>query len=30
MNKIDSTVMKETRYIAAWVIILSVIMEAVF
>lgn len=30
MNKIDSTVIKETKYIAVWVIILSVIMEAVF
>lgn len=30
MNKIDSTVIKETKYIAAWVIIFSVVMEAVF
>lgn len=30
MAKTDNTVIKETKYIAAWVIILSVIMEAVF
>ena len=30
MNKIDSTVIKETKYIAAWVIILSVVMDSVF
>lgn len=30
MAKIDNTVLKETKYIAAWVIILSVVMEAVF
>lgn len=28
--KIDKTVMRETKYIAAWVIILSLIMQAVF
>ncbi len=30
MKKIDTTVIKETKYIAIWVILLSVIMEAVF
>lgn len=30
MKKTDRTVLKETKYIAAWVIILSVVMEAVF
>ncbi len=30
MAKIDKTVLRETRYIAFWVIIFSVIMEAVF
>ncbi|MBQ7338368.1 MAG: hypothetical protein IJW40_12165 [Clostridia bacterium] len=30
MNKIDQTVRRETGYIAAWVLILSVIMQAVF
>ncbi|MBQ3970290.1 MAG: hypothetical protein II685_07400 [Clostridia bacterium] len=30
MSKIDDTVRRETVYIAAWVIILSVIMQAVF
>lgn len=30
MAKIDNTVLRETKYIAAWVIILSVVMEAVF
>ena len=30
MKKIDPTVLKETKYIAAWVIILSVFAEAVF
>lgn len=30
MAKTDDTVIKETKYIAAWVIILSVIMEAIF
>ena len=30
MNKIDKTVLRETRYIAFWVIIFSVVMEAVF
>ncbi len=30
MNKIDKTVLRETRYIALWVVIFSVIMEAVF
>lgn len=30
MMKTDNTVLRETKYIAAWVIILSVVMEAVF
>lgn len=30
MKKIDPTVIKETKYIALWVIILSVLMQAVF
>lgn len=30
MGKINNTILRETRYIAVWVIILSVIMEAVF
>ena len=30
MQKIDSTVIKETKYIALWVFILSVLMQAVF
>lgn len=30
MTKIDGTVRRETVYIAAWVLILSVIMQAVF
>ena len=30
MKKIDATVLKETKYIAAWVTILSVLMQAVF
>ena len=30
MNSIDSTVKKETLYIAVWVIIFSVIMQSVF
>ncbi len=30
MTKIDKTVLKETRYIATWVVILSLLMEAVF
>lgn len=30
MTKIDNTVLRETKYIATWVIILSVVMEAVF
>ena len=30
VNKIDKTVLRETRYIALWVVIFSVIMEAVF
>lgn len=30
MSKIDAVVIKETKYIALWVIILSVLMEAVF
>lgn len=28
--KIDQTILKETRYIAAWVLILSALMESVF
>ncbi len=30
MKKIDATVLRETAYIAVWVIILSAVMEAVF
>lgn len=30
MKKIDATVIKETKYIAIWVILLSVIMQVVF
>lgn len=30
MNKIDVTVKKETQYIAVWVLLLSVLMQAVF
>ena len=30
MNKIDKTVLKETKYIACWVLFLSMIAEAVF
>ena len=30
MSKIDATVIKETKYIAVWVLILSVLMQAVF
>ena len=30
MKKIDSTVVLETKYIALWIVIFSVIMEAVF
>ncbi len=30
MQKIDSTVIKETKYITIWVLILSVLMQAVF
>lgn len=30
MKKIDATVIKETKYIAAWVLILSVLLQAVF
>lgn len=30
MQKIDSTVVKETKYIAVWVLILSALMQAVF
>ena len=30
MKKIDATVLKETKYIALWVVILSALMEAVF
>ena len=30
MKRIDPTVLKETKYIAIWVIIFSVLMEAVF
>lgn len=30
MRKIDSTVIKETKYIILWVLILSVLMQAVF
>ena len=30
MNKIDKTVLKETKYIACWVLFLSMIAESVF
>ncbi len=30
MKKIDATVWRETQYIAVWVVILSVLMQAVF
>lgn len=30
MKKIDATVLKETKYIAVWVLLLSVLMQAVF
>ena len=30
MKKIDETVIKETQYIALWVLVLSVLMQAVF
>lgn len=30
MSKIDSTVLKETKYIAAWTLVFSVLMQAVF
>ena len=30
MKKIDTTVLRETKYIALWVLILSALMEAVF
>lgn len=30
MKKVDSTVLKETLYISAWVLILSIITQAVF
>ncbi len=30
MKKIDETVLRETKYIGAWVVILSVLMQAVF
>lgn len=30
MKKVDKTVLKETKYIALWVVIFSVLMEAVF
>ena len=30
MKKIDATVLRETKYIALWVLILSALMEAVF
>lgn len=30
MKKVDPTVWKETKYIAAWVLILSALMQAVF
>ena len=30
MKHIDPTVMKETKYIASWVLILSVLMQAIF
>ena len=30
MNKIDATVIKETKYISLWIIVLSALMQAVF
>ena len=30
MKKVDATILKETKYIAIWVIIFSAVMEAVF
>ena len=30
MKKIDSTILKETKYIAVWVILCSMLMEAIF
>lgn len=30
MSKVDPTVLKETKYIACWVLVLSVFMQAVF
>ena len=30
MKKIDETVLKETKYIAAWIFLFSVLMQAVF
>ncbi|MEE1047087.1 MAG: ATP synthase subunit I [Clostridia bacterium] len=30
MTKIDKTVIKETKYIGSWVVLLSAVMEAVF
>ena len=30
MKKVDATVIKETKYIALWVLVFSVLMEAVF
>ena len=30
MKKIDETILKETRYVALWVLILSLLMQAVF
>ena len=30
MKRIDETVIKETKYIAAWVILFSVLMQAIF
>lgn len=30
MDKIDATVIKETKYIAIWVLVLSALMQAVF
>ena len=30
MKKIDETVLKETKYIAAWIFIFSVLMQAIF
>lgn len=30
LKKIDETVIKETKYIAVWVVLLSIVMQAVF